>query len=50
MTVKYIKKVEIYVIYIKWYQVLRIIPTFLAGSTGQLRYNQTNNCLRFFFN
>lgn len=32
MAVKYIKKVEIYVIYVKHCQVLQITPIFIASS------------------
>lgn len=34
IAIKYIKKVGIYVIYVKRYQILKISPTFIAGSAG----------------
>lgn len=34
MAMKCIKKVEIYIIYIKCCQVLKIFPNFIIGSAG----------------
>ncbi len=54
MAVEYMKKVRIHVIYVERCRVLKIFPTFIAGSAGKALKSgakiRTNNTSRLFNN